>query len=146
MAALLSGPGYLAGTGVEKATKSPGAVPAPGPGATPVPAVTGAAPVTPAPLAPPAPFPAFGAYLDYSWRGVVRTDWFSRWLGGAELRVGRTYLPGDLWSNVDHGVRAPAELVRLGSAQQAQYLAVVAGHAIGGGVQQHGGDVRLPLP
>ncbi|MET8830160.1 glycosyl hydrolase [Streptomyces sp. NPDC004610] len=46
-------------------------------------------------------YPAFGAYLDYGPRGVSRIAELSRWLGGAELRVGHTYLPGDLWSNIE---------------------------------------------
>ncbi|MBW5425008.1 hypothetical protein GKQ77_26200, partial [Streptomyces sp. BG9H] len=45
--------------------------------------------------------PAFGAYLDYGPRGVQRIDELSKWLGGAELRVGHTYLPGDLWTNIE---------------------------------------------
>ncbi|MEU6992902.1 glycosyl hydrolase [Streptomyces sp. NPDC046465] len=45
--------------------------------------------------------PAFGAYLDYGPRGVARMDELSAWLGGAELRVGHTYLPGDRWSNIE---------------------------------------------
>ncbi|MGP4045624.1 glycoside hydrolase family 26 protein [Streptomyces sp. 2A115] len=49
--------------------------------------------------------PAFGAYLHYGPAGLERMKEFSRWLGGAELRVGHTYLPGDLWSNIEgaHG-------------------------------------------
>ncbi|MFH8608809.1 glycoside hydrolase family 26 protein [Streptomyces sp. NPDC018029] len=47
------------------------------------------------------PAPAFGAYLDYGPRGVERIGELSEWLGGAELRVGHTYLPGDLWSNIE---------------------------------------------
>ncbi|MEV0253086.1 glycosyl hydrolase [Streptomyces sp. NPDC050732] len=49
----------------------------------------------------PAPAPAFGAYLDYGPRGVERIGELSQWLGGAELRVGHTYLPGDRWSNIE---------------------------------------------
>ncbi|MDA4885468.1 glycosyl hydrolase [Streptomyces sp. MS2A] len=45
--------------------------------------------------------PAFGAYLDYGPRGVARMAALSHWLGGAELRVGHTYLPGDRWSNIE---------------------------------------------
>ncbi|WP_221352819.1 glycoside hydrolase family 26 protein [Streptomyces beigongshangae] len=45
--------------------------------------------------------PAYGAYLDYGPRGVARIAELSRWLGGAELRVAHTYLPGDLWSNIE---------------------------------------------
>ncbi|MFJ1593510.1 glycoside hydrolase family 26 protein [Kitasatospora albolonga] len=44
---------------------------------------------------------AHGAYLDYGPAGVRRMDQLSRWLGGAELRVGHTYLPGDLWVNIE---------------------------------------------
>ncbi|WP_369215719.1 glycoside hydrolase family 26 protein [Streptomyces flavofungini] len=44
--------------------------------------------------------PAFGAYLDYGPRGVERMDELGKWLGGVELRVGHTYLPGDRWSNI----------------------------------------------
>ncbi|MCX4974379.1 glycoside hydrolase family 26 protein [Streptomyces sp. NBC_00620] len=49
--------------------------------------------------------PAVGAYLDYGARGVARIAELSRWLGGTELRVGHTYLPGDRWSNIEgaHG-------------------------------------------
>ncbi|MFB6555672.1 glycoside hydrolase family 26 protein [Streptomyces sp. NPDC056405] len=75
------------------------------------PQVAAGEPVPPAP-APPAPAPAvpdrkpgaapaFGAYLDYGPRGVARMAQLSHWLGGAELRVGHTYLPGDLWSNIE---------------------------------------------
>jgi hypothetical protein len=32
---------------------------------------------------------------------VARIAELSRWLGGAELRVGHTYLPGDRWSNIE---------------------------------------------
>ncbi|MFI6035320.1 glycoside hydrolase family 26 protein [Streptomyces sp. NPDC051315] len=45
--------------------------------------------------------PAFGAYLDYGARGVAGMALLSEWLGGAELRVGHTYLPGDRWSNIE---------------------------------------------
>ncbi|MGW7277678.1 glycoside hydrolase family 26 protein [Streptomyces sp. NPDC054844] len=76
-----------------------------------IPQVAVGEPVPPAP-APPAPAPAvpgrtpgaapaFGAYLDYGPPGVARMAQLSHWLGGAELRVGHTYLPGDLWSNIE---------------------------------------------
>lgn len=45
--------------------------------------------------------PAFGAYLTYGPQGVERMDELSKWLGGAELSVGHTYLPGDRWSNIE---------------------------------------------
>ncbi|MFJ9814579.1 glycoside hydrolase family 26 protein [Streptomyces sp. NPDC101151] len=44
---------------------------------------------------------AFGAYLNYGPSGVKLMSGFSRWLGGTEVQVGRTYLPGDLWSNIE---------------------------------------------
>ncbi|GAB2743291.1 glycosyl hydrolase [Streptomyces bullii] len=54
-----------------------------------------------APPVPLAPQPAFGAYLDYGSNGVALMAGFSQWLGGTELRVGHTYLPGDRWSNIE---------------------------------------------
>ncbi|WP_254879013.1 glycoside hydrolase family 26 protein [Streptomyces sp. NA04227] len=47
--------------------------------------------------------PAFGAYLDYGEDGVRSIAAYSRWLGGAEVRVGHTYLPGDRWENIEGG-------------------------------------------
>ena len=44
---------------------------------------------------------AFGAFLDSEPEGLALLKRFSGWLGGAELRVGHTYLPGDLWSNIE---------------------------------------------
>ncbi|MFI5620784.1 glycosyl hydrolase [Streptomyces sp. NPDC051567] len=46
---------------------------------------------------------AMGAYLDYGPSGVARIPHLSRWLGGKEIRVGHTYLPGDVWSNIEGG-------------------------------------------
>jgi hypothetical protein len=46
---------------------------------------------------------AFGAFLDSEPAGLQRMEKFSRWLGGTELRVGHTYLPGDVWSNIEGG-------------------------------------------
>jgi hypothetical protein len=48
-----------------------------------------------------APDPAFGAYLDYGPEGVSRIAEMQKWLGGTDLRVGHTYLPGDVWSNIE---------------------------------------------
>ncbi|MGW7263013.1 glycoside hydrolase family 26 protein [Streptomyces sp. NPDC054842] len=125
--ALASGPVHAAGTGALRAVDPPAPQPAataPAP-ATPAaaPAPPGTGPVTlPAPVTPPvtppavppaptaepsgtpqpaAPRPAFGAYLDYGPRGVARIARLSQWLGGAELRVAHTYLPGDRWSNIE---------------------------------------------
>ncbi|MFF6826091.1 glycosyl hydrolase [Streptomyces longwoodensis] len=72
------------------------------PAGTPAPGTP--APSTPAPSTPtltPPQRPAFGAYLDYGPLGVARMAQLSTWLGGAELRVGHTYLPGDRWSNIE---------------------------------------------
>lgn len=44
---------------------------------------------------------AIGAYLDYGPKGVQRMEELSRWLGGTELRAGHSYLPGDLWENIE---------------------------------------------
>ncbi|MEV0776645.1 glycosyl hydrolase [Streptomyces sp. NPDC050428] len=45
--------------------------------------------------------PAIGAYLNYDSEGVRRIAAMEKWLGGTELRVGHTYLPGDVWSNIE---------------------------------------------
>ncbi|WP_411148467.1 glycoside hydrolase family 26 protein [Streptomyces sp. A30] len=68
---------------------------------TPVPTATVLPPALPVPAVPLAPQPAFGAYLHYGSLGVARMAGLSRWLNGAQLRVGHTYLPGDLWSNIE---------------------------------------------
>ncbi|MFD3535067.1 glycoside hydrolase family 26 protein [Streptomyces sp. NPDC058664] len=44
---------------------------------------------------------AMGAFLESGPVGVSRIGQLERWLGGRELRVGHTYLPGDLWSNIE---------------------------------------------
>ncbi|MFG2616929.1 glycoside hydrolase family 26 protein [Streptomyces sp. NPDC048507] len=44
---------------------------------------------------------AVGAYLHYGSPGVERMRELSAWLGGAELRAGHTYLPGDTWANIE---------------------------------------------
>ncbi|MFI1563015.1 glycoside hydrolase family 26 protein [Streptomyces sp. NPDC020490] len=107
-AVLASGPGFAAGAGTDRVADPPAPAPtsqAPPP-VTPPPAVP--SPVTPLP-ATPSPVgtphgkdvPAFGAYLDYGALGLARMAALSHWLGGAELRVGHTYLPGDRWSNIE---------------------------------------------
>ncbi|WP_328582320.1 glycoside hydrolase family 26 protein [Streptomyces sp. NBC_00370] len=53
------------------------------------------------PAPPAAAAPAFGAYLDYGPEGVTRIAEMQKWLGGTNLRVGHTYLPGDVWSNIE---------------------------------------------
>ncbi|WP_237305343.1 glycoside hydrolase family 26 protein [Streptomyces sp. SAT1] len=75
------------------ATPSPPAPPAP-PTASPVP--------VPLPAQVPGMRrPAFGAFLESDARGVARMAQLSSWLGGAELRVGHTYLPGDRWRDIE---------------------------------------------
>ncbi|MFF8397282.1 glycoside hydrolase family 26 protein [Streptomyces sp. NPDC016172] len=97
-AALVPGPGHAVGTGEERAARKP------------VPTAT-ASGASSASLGPPAlpgeiaPLPATGAYLHYGPQGVARMAWLSRWLGGADLHVGHTYLPGDLWSNIEGAPR-----------------------------------------
>ncbi|MFF8971377.1 glycoside hydrolase family 26 protein [Streptomyces sp. NPDC014995] len=93
--ALVPGPGPALSAGVGEAARTP----------VPTATVTGEPPVLPASPAPSAPLPAYGAYLDYSPRGVALMGRLSRWLGGADLRVGRTYLPGDRWSNIEGAPR-----------------------------------------
>ncbi|SHI22729.1 glycoside hydrolase family 26 protein [Streptomyces sp. 3214.6] len=79
-------------TPVAPASVSPQASASPAETSTPVPTAT----TLPAKVT-----PAFGAYLDYGARGVARIAQLSNWLGGAELRVGHTYLPGDRWRNIE---------------------------------------------
>ncbi|MFE8015489.1 glycoside hydrolase family 26 protein [Streptomyces antibioticus] len=83
-AALAAGPGFAAATGSARDTDPP----------APTPAAASAG-------SPAAESPAFGAYLDYGPRGVARIARLSAWLGGADLRVGHTYLPGDRWHNIE---------------------------------------------
>ncbi|AWW39502.1 hypothetical protein ADL00_39505 [Streptomyces sp. AS58] len=45
--------------------------------------------------------PAFGAFLSSDARGVARMARLSHWLGGAEIRVGHTYLPGHRWRDIE---------------------------------------------
>ncbi|MFI5667166.1 glycosyl hydrolase [Streptomyces sp. NPDC051704] len=45
---------------------------------------------------------AMGAFLDSGQSGVARIPQLSRWLGGKEIRVGHTYLPGDRWARIDN--------------------------------------------
>ncbi|MEU6677446.1 glycosyl hydrolase [Streptomyces sp. NPDC046925] len=113
-AALAVGPGYAWGAGQDPEppagpSVAPTTAPTPSPSAaTPDGTATPAPPdgtATPAPTdgtaAPAARKPAFGAYLTYGPDGVRRMAELSKWLGGAELRVGHTYLPGDRWSNIE---------------------------------------------
>jgi hypothetical protein len=76
--------------------------------AVPAPTVTPPVPDPPAvpglpkpPLPPSAERPAFGAFLGSDASGIARMRELSRWLGGADLRVGHTYLPGNRWSDIE---------------------------------------------
>ncbi|MEG8277567.1 glycoside hydrolase family 26 protein [Streptomyces sp. AHA2] len=111
-AVLASGQTIAAGAGTARSDEpappampaTPAATAAPAGTGTPAPGGTEPGTATPAPTtsAPPArTAPAVGAYLDYGPRGVARIAQLSTWLGGADLRVGHTYLPGDRWSNIE---------------------------------------------
>ncbi|MFJ4691021.1 glycoside hydrolase family 26 protein [Streptomyces sp. NPDC088766] len=50
---------------------------------------------------PPLPAGAFGAYVGYDGAGVRRVAGLDGWVGAATPRVGRAYLPGDRWSNIE---------------------------------------------
>ncbi|MEU6590719.1 glycosyl hydrolase [Streptomyces sp. NPDC046881] len=62
-------------------------------------------PATPSQTLMPSPsgrgFPPFGAFLDSGARGVARMADLSHWLGGTELKVAHTYLPGEHWSDIE---------------------------------------------
>ncbi|MGP3971761.1 glycoside hydrolase family 26 protein [Streptomyces sp. 6N223] len=54
------------------------------------------------PAEPGRPEPAVGAFLGSGPEGTQQAAHLERWLGGdAEITVGHTYLPGDLWSNIE---------------------------------------------
>lgn len=65
---------------------------------------TGAALSTPGDDRYPGSDVAMGAYLHYGPPGVARIPYLSRWLGGKEIRVGHTYLPGDRWAGIEGNV------------------------------------------
>ncbi|MFG2938240.1 glycoside hydrolase family 26 protein [Streptomyces sp. NPDC048282] len=68
---------------------------------TPVPSSPAPAPASPAPVPGKATPPAFGAFLDSGPLGVARMAQLSSWLGGTELKVAHTYLPGNRWSDIE---------------------------------------------
>jgi hypothetical protein len=143
-ATLASGTGFAAGTGPFAGPPAPTAVtPAPtvpAVGASAAPPAPQASAVTPNLMTPPvttppkpapssssaaAPTtsspgserPAFGAFVGSGIRGLYNIPRFSRWLGGAELRVGHTYLPGDRWSNIEGTYRFLAPWARWRKAK-----------------------------
>ncbi|MEU9591171.1 glycosyl hydrolase [Streptomyces sp. NPDC048193] len=103
-AVLASGP--AAGVGVVRGTDPP--VPPPAPtvpaGLLPAAAEPSATPSAVTPARRPE-VPAFGAFLASDARGVARMKQLSHWLGGAELRVGHTYLPGNRWQDIEGDIR-----------------------------------------
>ncbi|MEW2509088.1 glycosyl hydrolase [Streptomyces sp. NPDC046870] len=116
-ATLAAGPGLAVDSGATRA-----AVPA-----TPTPTAPTPAPTVPSPsLLPPAsppgtlpvplpptpsrtpvppgsgrPLADFGAFLDSGPLGVARMAELSHWLGGTELKVAHTYLPGGRWQDIE---------------------------------------------
>jgi hypothetical protein len=48
-----------------------------------------------------APLAPLGAFLRSGAEGVQRMTQLQNWLGGTERNVAHTYLPGDLWSNIE---------------------------------------------
>ncbi|MFD3590590.1 glycoside hydrolase family 26 protein [Streptomyces sp. NPDC058683] len=106
-ATLATGPGFAAGAEVALVTDP---TPAPTPttsvpaSAAPLPVPASPAVVAPAPVSP-APAraapPAFGAFLDSGPLGVARMAQLSGWLGGTELKVAHTYLPGNRWADIE---------------------------------------------
>lgn len=50
---------------------------------------------------PPTTKSAFGAFLESDGRGVRQILSLEKWLGGAEVRVGHTYLPGGSWEDIE---------------------------------------------
>ncbi|MBY8846615.1 glycoside hydrolase family 26 protein [Streptomyces sp. SP2-10] len=114
---LAVGSGFAASPGTARAANPPAPAPAPttvptGP-AAPVPSAVPASPAVPAPTAAPTPPAAketpvpgravrpFGAFLDSGPSGVTHMAQLSRWLGGTELKVGHTYLPGGSWQDIE---------------------------------------------
>ncbi|WBO66242.1 glycoside hydrolase family 26 protein [Streptomyces camelliae] len=110
---LAAGPGFAVGKGpVAPAPPAPApAIPMP-PAMPPMPPIPMApAPVaspqvTPAPVTSPRPpakaaVPPFGVFLDSGPLGVARMAELSAWLGGSELKVAHTYLPGDRWRDIE---------------------------------------------
>jgi hypothetical protein len=98
-AVLASGTGSAAG--VVRVADPPAPAPAL-PATPPLPsAATPPALVTPPAVRPARNTPAFGAFLDSGARGIARMAELSTWLGGADLRVGHTYLPGNHWSDIE---------------------------------------------
>ncbi|ARP70301.1 hypothetical protein LK07_11475 [Streptomyces pluripotens] len=107
---LAVGPGFAAGPGVVRVSDPPTPTPTTQKPVGVVPPVTSAAPVAPVPsgqaLSPVSPVgaktvPPFGAFLDSGPRGVARMAELSHWLGGTELKVAHTYLPGGRWRDIE---------------------------------------------
>ncbi|MFF3633544.1 glycosyl hydrolase [Streptomyces sp. NPDC002250] len=88
------------------------ATPAPAPPAPTASPSTTSPPAASAPAKPPASaspqatkgtagLAPFGAFLDSGPLGVTRMAGLRRWLGGTEVKVGHTYLPGGTWRDIE---------------------------------------------
>ncbi|MEU9100392.1 glycosyl hydrolase [Streptomyces sp. NPDC048361] len=85
------------GPGATGPAPSPGNVPpSSGPGTT----RPGSGADPPAPAGHPSA-PNFGAFLDSGFLGVKQIPALEKWLGGADIKVGHTYLPGNTWSDIE---------------------------------------------
>ncbi|MET8807379.1 glycosyl hydrolase [Streptomyces sp. NPDC004546] len=87
---LAGGSGFAEGTGTARAADPPVPVPAVAP-----------VPATPLPLPVKAAVPPFGAFLDSGPLGVARMAGLSSWLGGTEVKIAHTYLPGNRWQDIE---------------------------------------------
>ncbi|MCX5381761.1 glycoside hydrolase family 26 protein [Streptomyces sp. NBC_00083] len=91
------------GSGVTRPVPAPGATPPAG-GAQATPPAGGPQATRPGSGADPPgghPVANFGAFLDSGLLGVKRIPALEKWLGGADIKVGHTYLPGNTWSDIE---------------------------------------------
>lgn len=69
-----------------------------------------------------APLAPLGAFLRSDPDGVQRISQLQEWLGGTELKVAHTYLPGDQWSNIEGTPEFLGPWTRWRKAQQDRML------------------------
>ncbi|WP_256105115.1 glycoside hydrolase family 26 protein [Streptomyces sp. ODS05-4] len=95
----------IAGTALTAPAGAATPTPSPDPAPSPFPSPSPSSSPSPSPSSSPSPSPAgagpFGAYLDFGPDGISRMAGLRDWLGGAEPTVGHTYLPGDVWTNIE---------------------------------------------
>jgi glycosyl hydrolase family 26 len=60
-------------------------------------------PALPPVALPPVVLPPMGAFIASGGDGVSRIAALQTWLGGTEMRVGHTYLPGETWAGIEGG-------------------------------------------